>query len=687
MKKSWRFPWYARVLAGLLTLVVLIVFLGPTLIPTGTLKRELIQWTYAKTGLTLRLKGPVEVTIFPTLGLSLDRLELMNPNGFPDEPLIRIRHASIQAGFLSLLAGSIRISETTLKNVHLSLRRNRAGVSNVAGLLQAISGSTPRTGVAATTHPAGGFALHSLGLIDFENIDILYHNQKTGSRESIRGLDLQGGPIERLHPFPLSFGMRIHSNTPKLNFALRLRTSVVWTRGLTFRLEQPDLHVTFLGLHPLTLRARARNLEIAPERGYIDLSRLNLSGPGLVGSLSVHGTLTPVQTRDLRGRIRLRLSRLKPWLGEYLAALLHPRSTHPTLTFGTGIRLSGDRMQLTACGFTLGPEKIAGNLDAALGTHPVVDAAFAGNALALTRAVSQRSPPNPTDPLPTHAPKSTSRAPFWKVLGELDGQASVRLGEFRYGTLAFTHLDMDARLNRGTLRLDPLQAMGFDGVIALRGSLRAPHGAPAIHLHLVARKLSLEALFAALGFGQLAALNGRLSTGARASFTGLSKTAIGRTLTGQGHISIVHALWRGVDLKRIVAAVAAAFHGRIPPRWPTGGETHIGTLAALFTLHHAEINLRSASFATTGLRATGRGEINWMQPRLDLQLLLHPLSGKRPGGIPWPRVMRGVAIPVAIQGLPSAPHVTPDMRSLLKSAARSKLRSLAHHLLGRLIPH
>ncbi|EQD33106.1 secreted protein containing AsmA domain protein, partial [mine drainage metagenome] len=143
MKKSLRRNRYGTVLAGLLTLAALIVFLGPLLIPAATLKRELVSWVRAKTGLTLTIQGPVEVTIFPTLGLSLDRVTLMNPKGFSPKPLIRIHHASIQAAFLPLFAGTIRVSKTTLQGVHLALLTNRAGVSNVAQLIRAIAGPKP----------------------------------------------------------------------------------------------------------------------------------------------------------------------------------------------------------------------------------------------------------------------------------------------------------------------------------------------------------------------------------------------------------------------------------------------------------------------------------------------------------------------------------------------------------------
>jgi len=683
MKKYPRLHWYGKVLAGLLTLAVLVVFLGPLLIPTGMLEHEVMRWTHAKTGLTLKIQGPVEVTIFPTLGLSLNRVALMNPRGFPPQPLIQIHHASIRAAFLPLLAGTIRISETTLQDVHLTLRTNRAGVSNVSHLLQAIAGSTPQTHT-ATPRTTGGFKLETLGRLDLENVDIRYLNLKSGARESVRGLTLEAGPIERRRPFPLSFRMEIRSRAPALDVAVRLKTAVLWARKEVFHLEQPVFHVAFLGRHPISLLAQAASLEVAPDHDSIDLSGLKLSGAGLHGSLSLRGTLAPAPSRDLGGRISFSLTRLKPWLGKSLTHLLRTRATHPPLTFGTSFHFTGSRLRLPALVVTLGAEKIAGQMEAILGPQPEVHAAFVGNTLTLAPLTPANRVAAAARPAPAKVAPDLSG---WSWLHALNGEAALRLAQLNYGALTLTKLNVQARLERGTLTLYPAEALGFKGAIALRGSLVASQGLPDIHLHLKAQDLSLHALSTALNIGHSAALSGQLSTEGQASFTGLSMATLARTLSGTGQVKVIHAIWRGVDLTRIVTAVGNALRGRVPSRWPTGGETRIGTLEAQFALHHAKIMIRKAILATMRLRATGTGTIDWVEPHLDLHLLLHPLAGNRPGQIPWPPNMRQVTIPVTIQGSLMAPKVTPDIRSILQSALRSKLKSLAHHFFGHFIPH
>ena len=691
MNPSRRLHWSLKALAGLLTLVVLAILLGPLLIPTGTFERELMQWTRAKTGLTLKIQGPVEVTIFPTLGLSLNRVALMNPKGFPQKPLIRIHHASIRAAFLPLMTGTIKISETTLRGVRLTLLTNRHGISNVSGLLHALgSSSAParrNRHPQATPSPSSSmFTLQTLGRLDLEQVDIRYRNLETRTRESIHGLDLKAGPIEREHPFPLSLHLEIRSSTPKLDLAVRLKTAVLWASRRVFHLEHPAFRATFLGSHPTPLEAHAPSLEIALNRDRIDLSGLVLGGAGIHGSLSLQGTFAPTRSRDLGGRISLSLARLSPWLGQRIADLLRAPKTHPELNFETRFHLTGTRLGLTALALTLGSEKIAGQLDAKLGApHPDIQAAFVGNTLSLA-PVAARAARGRT----TSSPVTASRAAkpsSWMWLHEADGEVSLRLAGLRYGTFMLERLNAQAKLEHGTLTLYPAEATGFGGAIALRGRLTAVHGMPRIHLHLKAQQLSLQQLSALLGNGHPVALSGRLSTDLRAGFTGLTEATIGKTLDGTGQVQVLHALWRGVDLRRIVVAVEAALHGQIPSRWPSGGKTRIGKLESAFILKGATATISKASLSTIGLEATGSGAINWLEPHLDLHLLLHPLAGSQPGEIPWPHALTRVAIPVTIEGTPSAPEVTPDLRSILRTAVRSRLQSLAHHLFGHLIPH
>lgn len=690
MSQSKRLRWYWKALAGLFTLLVLVVFLAPLLIPTRTLKHEIIRTIHTETGLILKIQGPVEVTVFPTLGLSLNRLTLMNPEGFPSKPLLEIHHASIEAALLPLLTGTIRVSQTTLTGVHLRVYTNRAGLSNVSRLLPASTHPTPQARNAAG-HSTSPLRLASLGRLDLQQVDIRYENLQSGVRERIRGLDVTAGPIERFHPFPLSLRMQVHSRKPKLVLAIRLRTAALWGRGETFELQHLHLHVASQGPHPLKLAAQAKSLELAPSREYLDLSGLVLSGAGLHGSASVRGTLAPAHARDLEGHAAVRLTHLKPWFGAAVTHLVRPHKSHLPLLLDTRFHWTGEQVAMTTLAATLGSEKITGQMDVTLGTpRPRIQASFVGNELELTPATRTGSaaPRARAAANTASAAKPASSTSSLKALRAVDGEVALRLGALHYGAYTLTGLQARIRLNHGILVLNPAHAQGFGGTLALNGTLTAPRrGAPTVHLAFQAQNLSLHALSQAMQLGHPDALAGQLSSAGQTSFTGLSVPAVGQTLAGGGTLTVRHAVWQGVDLRHVLTAVGQALQGHIPRQWPSGGETRIGKLTARYALHHAEVRLVAATLTLVGLHATGSGTVNWVHPHVDLRLLLHPIYGTGPGQIPWPPALRGIAIPVTIQGAPTAPSVTPDLRSIVRGAVQSKLHALVHHLFGHLIPH
>ncbi|MCB1494556.1 MAG: AsmA family protein [Bauldia sp.] len=200
-----------KLLIGLVVVVVVIVgalFALPLLIPSDTIKGELIATIEEATGRDIRIDGPVSVSILPTPHLSAEGIGIAGLAG--DSDAFRVDSVSFGVSLIPLLSGNVEITGVTIERPQILVAYDEDGIGNWEGVAEtAAADAAPAPAsnpesiedlIAAEPAPppadqAAGDALAALenltiGRVSIVDGTVTYSDARSGTKETIEALNL-----------------------------------------------------------------------------------------------------------------------------------------------------------------------------------------------------------------------------------------------------------------------------------------------------------------------------------------------------------------------------------------------------------------------------------------------------------------------------------------------------------------
>ena len=126
---------------GIATLLIVALFIVAALVAAtiyidpNDYKDEITAAVAKHTGRTLNIDGDIELSVFPWIGLELNKVSLDNPKGFTDKQFAAMGRLNIKAAFLPLLKLQVRIRTIELIGLNVSAEILADGKSNWDELL------------------------------------------------------------------------------------------------------------------------------------------------------------------------------------------------------------------------------------------------------------------------------------------------------------------------------------------------------------------------------------------------------------------------------------------------------------------------------------------------------------------------------------------------------------------------
>jgi AsmA protein len=237
----------------------------------------------------------------------------------------------------------------------------------------------------------------------------------------------------------------------------------------------------------------------------------------------------------------------------------------------------------------------------------------------------------PDDPLPLDA------------LREADASVRLALAEFRFGGAAYREVAGTLALERGNLRLDPLNATVPGGAVTLRLAMDASKPEPPVRIALSAPSMELRQLLAAYGGGYR--VGGQVQLDIDVRGTGATPHRIASTL--DGHLGLAGA---NLDIdNRLIDLIAGEVWRAMVPGAPRDGVSNVRCLALRFDATDGVATARALLFDSNLARVAGTGSVNLGPETLALRLMP---TLKIAGG--------GIGIPVTVGGTFLRPAIRPD---------------------------
>lgn len=580
--------WVIGILAALVLLIVAAVIVLPMVIDPNDYKDEIVQAVREETGRELAIREPLDLSVFPWLGIAAGGVSLSNAPGFGDEPFASLGALQLKVKLLPLLSGQVQVDTVVLRDLSLNLAKNAKGTTNWDDLARKPAEEKPAEPAKADGGP--GLTVDVQG-VEVVNARVVWDDRQAKARYELKNVNLSAGALSAGSTAPLAMG-----------FVLAM------------------------------------------------------------------GEQGPVVTVDLNGTVTVRddlLGYAMPDLG--LAVKAEGGDLPQTFALDLKSKLEAD----------LAAEKIAlsglvAKLDDSTLTGNVMVGSFAGPAVQLRLELDQidldRYLPPPAEGEQAAAaakPAKASDDPLAALRTlELDGQVNV--GKLKVKNLDITDVKVTVRSKNGVLRVDPLQALLYDGKLSARAELDARQKTPRLAVSNNLAGVQAGPLLKDLMGEERLTGTGEVSSDLR--MAGMSDAEIRRSLNGTARFAFRDGAVKGINVAQLIRQAQAKLSGGSVPNEPE--QTDFTELSGSARITNGVVDNQDLSAKSPLLRIAGKGQVNLPGESVDYLLtteLVKSLQGQ--GGA---QDLAGLPIPVRIKGKLTEPGYSVDLQSVMQSKVKQE---------------
>ena len=662
------------------------------------LKAELTRVVMEQKQRKLEIVGPLELSVWPDVGIKLGRLTLSEPGG--KEEFLALDAARVAVAVMPLLSKQVQVQRIEIDGLKATLVKRKDGTLNIADL----AGGAADKEDAAKAAPKVPEGTHSAGAgdtaapvqidiagIKIANAQLIWRDEKSKQTTTLSRLDLGSG--------------RVQADSGRQTLAVD--ALALATKGKT-------------GADSFELKLDVPRLNIAPDKSSGETLNLtaNLAGSGrtLAAKLVLSGIEGNVKALKI-GKLALDLdakageSTLKARIDSPVAAdiaaqtvaleklagsidLANPQMPMKQLKLPLSGSLRADLAKQSAAldlGTKFDESKIALKLKVAR---------FAPLALGFdldidTLDVDKYMPPKKAEEKaaadPTAAGKAGSEGKDaadtldFSALKGHDVNGALRIGRLQVSKLKLAKLDARIKLAGGRLDVAPLSMNLYEGSASGSLSLNAAGNQLGLRQNLTG--ISINPLLKDLADKDL--LEGRGNVALDLTSRGDSVAALKQALAGTASLSLRDGAIKGINLAqsmRDIKAKLGTLQGK--PQGTTqkakaGEKTDFSELTVSLKIANGVARNDDLAMKSPFLRLAGAGEIDIGAGRMDYlakATLVNTSTGQ--GGKEADKV-KGFTVPLRIAGPFEALTYTPELGDLAAEMARSKLEDKAGAITGK----
>jgi AsmA protein len=670
----------------LLALVAVLLGALYALFDGEKLKVELTRVVMEQKQRKLDIAGPLELSVWPDVGIKLGRLTLSEPGG--KEGFLALDAARVAVAVMPLLSKQVQVQRIEVDGLKATLVKRKDGTLNIADLA---GGAADKEGAAKDRSKVGAGDTAAPVRIDIAGIKIAnaqltWRDEKAGTTTTLSNLDLGSG--------------RVQADSGRQTLAVE--ALALAAKGKT-------------GADSFELKLDVPRLDIAPDKSSGETVNLaaNLAGSGrnLVARLVLSGVEGNAKALKI-GKLALDLdakvgeSAVKARIDSPVAAdmaaqtlaleklagsldLANPQMPMKQLKLPLSGSLRADLAKQSAAldlGTRFDESKIALKLKVAK---------FAPLALGFdldidTLNVDKYLPPKKAEekvaasPAPAGKDAAADKLDLSALKGH-DVNGALRIGALQVSKLKLAKLDAKIRLAGGRLDVAPLSMNLYEGSASGSLSLNAAGNQLALKQNL--NGISINPLLKDLADKDL--LEGRGNVALDVASRGDSVAAMKKALAGTASLSLKDGAIKGINLAqsmRDIKAKLGTLQGKAEgttQKARAGEKTDFSELTASLKIANGVARNDDLAMKSPFLRLAGAGDIDIGAGRMDYlakATLVNTSTGQ--GGKEADKV-KGLTVPVRIAGPFDALTYKPELGDLAADMAKAKLEEKAGAITGK----
>lgn len=604
--------WIFRLL-GLVVVLVVVAIGALFLIPAdriGTLVGDQFE---RATGRTLTISGDIRPSLYPSLGVRAEGIEVGNPTWVEDGPMLRAERLNIGVDLWALLSGNIRVQRFEVVRPDIIL------VSRADGSVSwDFSDGEVASEAEETTGDQGGLGAFSLDLAEITAGSLMF-------RDEAAGTEVQANDLSLSLRLPSAEGIARLEGSGTMNGATVTVEAVI--DGIGPLMEG--------ALRPVTLALDWAGGEAGFD-GRVGLSPLGVEGTVALDAtdlgpvMALAGQAAPDLPRGL-GRDRLAME------GEFTLA-------------------SEGTAHLRDARFTFDDNALSGNVDVIPGEdRPMIRAVLTGGDLDLSGLTDGGD----------EGGSSTAPARGWSQdridvsgLHAVDAEAALVVNSLNLGIMQLGAVDLRATLTAGRLVFDLREVAAYDGAITGQYVING-RGGLSMGGTLNVSDVRLNPLLT--DFANWDRLEGTGNADLTFLMVGNDLNALINSLEGSGSIAFGEGAILGLDIGGMIRNLDTSYRGE-------GQRTVYESITASFTMDAGVVSNDDLLMTAPFGELTGSGTVSLGQQVLDYTVVPRVLYGEGSEG--------GVRVPLRISGYWGDPNFSLDLEALARQELEEEIDAL-----------
>jgi len=696
MKKTMKIVGIVIAIPIILFLVAAIVLAS---IDLNDYRGNIAQLVEENTGRQLTVKGDLEKSFFPWLGVKVGEVSLSNAKSFQPADFASLSNVEIKIDTISLLTFKPKISRIIIKGLNLNLSKNKKGVTNWDDLTKAKSADgepeqptvdkSEDKGQQATAEGPGADALALINVegITIENANVSWVDDQAGTSYAVKQVNLSVSEVALNKPLTLELDFAFDSKEPKISAKVSLSSDRIdWDiKNQRYSMNPLSIKVDASGntlpVSPLSLRLKLL-VDADLKQQTLNLSEVKLDALDVAvqAKTSVSSLLDAPKYQST-----IEVAALNPRdLMKKLSIEPPPTADKKVLTrLSLKVDVKGDtnQVKVTDLIVTLDDTKISAEASIKNFASPAIIAALSLDKMDLDRYLPPATDVAAADAAPTPTTKSTTEptAPQplpipVELIRSLDVDASVKAGKLIIKKLDIDDVVVKAQVKNSVATLSPVTLNVAKGTLRSDVILDVKTDDPRYSLKQSIKQVEAAPLAGAIAGEEY--VSGMLDMTAAVTSQGMMLNQIKKNLDGKLSFKFANGAVKGVNLGEMARKAKAKFDKEDYVESKDPRQTDFAELIGTANIKNGVLTNNDLSAKSPLIRVEGKGQVNLVAENLDYLVTTYVVGTSKGQGGKSIEELKGIPIPIHLTG--PFTNIQWDYKwSIIRDALQAKLKKQA----------
>ncbi|EKK9985433.1 AsmA family protein [Vibrio vulnificus] len=667
------------ILAAPIAVVVMAAIALVTLVNPNQFKPLITEQVAKQTGLELVIEGDIEWQFFPSIGFSLGKTELKNPQGFSQENLFKVESVGIDISVMPLLDKVLQIGDVRLDGAEFHLETRKDGQKNIDALTQQQKAqqetvqqevsSEPTTDASQQPGAAADWRMELAG-ITVSNAKLVNQDRQAGTSLELYDVNFSLSEFAFDQWTKAEFSAKGKNNQQqfsangKLEMQLAQDFSSYALRNieLNSQFSDPATKMDTIKLVLGTFEFDKDNALTFEIKGQASGMELSANGSA---QLHVDAAISTVMVKAFQLESQLN--------GKSLPQSPMKVAMSSEVTFD----VPSSHLSLVLNKLTANAIALDGKADVTLAEIPKVRFSLHSpeidldEFLGLTQPSQETASTNSSNDKNAHPEANNEVEPDLSALKTLDVIGQVSIDKFKANNAKLQNVITKFTVNRGIATLDRFDANLYQGSINASAKLDARRSPATYSVKKRIKGVQVQPLLVDVAQNDKLEGTGNIDVDVKGS--SLTPSGIQKNLVGTVEINFADGAVNGINVAQMIRENYAKIKGKKLDATDGVQKTDFSSMTATLTLNKGKVTTNNMHMQSPLLRIRGKGEANYINQTVDFTVSTSIVGSLEGQGGKDIDELRDVTIPINISGSWADPKFKLVFDDVLKQKAQKEI--------------